>query len=66
MYLEAVRQLCDWLLQEEGHEQEVELGHIGVLGQQGLQHGEPWEVARVTVDLAQGGATACAAAHVET
>lgn len=32
MYLQAVRQLCDWLLEEEGHEHEVDLWNIGVFG----------------------------------
>lgn len=66
MYLQAVRQLGHRLLQEQRHEQEVELGHVGVFGQQRLQHREPREVARVPVDLPQRGAAAGAAAHVET
>lgn len=33
MYLQAVRQLCDWLLKEKGHEHEVDLWDIGVFGQ---------------------------------
>lgn len=66
MYLQAVWQLSDRLLKEEGHEQEVELGHVGVFGQQRLQHRESWEVASVPVDLSQSGASAGTAAHVET
>ena len=65
MYLQAVWQLGDRLLEEERHQQEVELGHVGVFGQQRLQHGEPWEVAGVPVDLPHCGAPAGAAAHVE-
>lgn len=65
MYLQAVWQLGDRLLQEQSHEQEVELGHVGVFGQQRLQHRESWEVAGVPVDLSQRGATAGVAAHVE-
>ena len=66
MYLQAVRQLCDGLLQEQSHQQEVELRHVGVFGQQRLQHGEAREVARVPVDLSHRGAAAgAAAAHVE-
>ena len=53
MYLQAVWQLGDGLLQEQRHEQEVELGHVGVFGQQRLQNREPWEVAGVPVDLSQ-------------
>ncbi len=33
MYLQAVWQLSDGLLQEQCHEQEVQLRHIGVFGQ---------------------------------
>ncbi len=33
MYLQAVRQLYDWLLKEKGHEHEVDLWGIGVFGQ---------------------------------
>lgn len=51
MYLEAVWQLCDGLLQEQGHQQEVELGDVGVFRQQRLQNREPWEMAGVSVDL---------------
>lgn len=65
MYLQAVRQLGDRLLQEERHEQEVQLRYVGVFGQQRLQHREPWEVAGVPVDLPQRGAAPSAAAHVE-
>lgn len=65
MYLEAVRQLGDRLLQEESHEQEVELRHVGVFGQQRLQDRESWEVAGVAVDLSQCGAAASTAAHIE-
>lgn len=65
MYLQAVRQLGDGLLQEQRHEQEVELRHVGVFGQQRLQHRQPGEVARLPVDLPQRGAPPGAAAHVE-
>lgn len=65
MYLQAVWQLSDRLLQEEGHEQEVKLRHIGVFGQQRLQHREPWEVAGVAVDLSHRGASTGTAAHAE-
>lgn len=65
MYLQAVWQLGDGLLQEQCHEQEVELRHVGVFGQQRLQHGESWEVASVPVDLTQCGAPTGTAAHVE-
>lgn len=65
MYLQALGQLADRLLQEESHDQEVELGHVGVLGQKRLHDGEAGEVARVAVDLAQRGAPARIAAHVE-
>ena len=66
MYLQAVRQLGDGLLQEQSHEQEVELGHVGVFGQQSLHHRESWEVAGVSVDLSQSGASASPSPHVET
>lgn len=65
MYLQAVRQLGDGLLQEQGHEQEVQLGNVGVFGKQRLQDGESREVAGVPVDLSDGGASAGAATHVE-
>lgn len=65
MYLQAVWQLSHRLLQEERHEQEVELGHVGVLGQQRLQDGQAGEVARVPVDLSHRGAPASTATHVE-
>ncbi len=65
MYLQAVWQLSDRLLQEQRHEQEVELRHVGVFGQQGLQHRESWEVASVPVDLSHCGAPTSTAAHVE-
>lgn len=65
MYLQAVWQLCDRLLQEQRHEQEVELWHVGVFGQQCLQHRESWEVASIPVDLSQSGAPTSTAAHVE-
>lgn len=65
MHLQAVRQLGDGLLQEQRHEQEVELRHVGVFGQQRLQHGQAGEVARVPVDLPHRGAPASTAAHVE-
>lgn len=66
MYLQAVWQLRHRLLQEQCHKQEVELRHIGVFGQQCLQHRQPWEVASVPVDLSHCGAPAGTAAHVET
>lgn len=65
MYLQPVWQLRDRLLQEERHEQEVQLGHVGVFGQQGLQHRESWEVASVPVDLPNGGSPSSTATHVE-
>lgn len=65
MYLQAVWQLSHRLLQEQCHEQEVELGHVGVLGQQRLQDRQAGEVARVPVDLSHSGAPASIAAHVE-
>lgn len=65
MYLQAVWQLGDGLLQEQSHEQEVQLRHVGVFGQQSLQHRESWEVASVPVDLSHRGAPAGTAAHVE-
>lgn len=65
MYLQAVWQLSHRLLQEQSHEQEVELGHVGVLGQQRLKDRQSGEVARVPVDLSHCGAPACTAAHVE-
>lgn len=66
MYLQAVWQLSHRLLQEQCHQQKVELRHIGVFGQQCLQHRQSWEVASVPVDLSQCGAPAGTAAHVET
>lgn len=65
MYLQAVWQLSHWLLQEQCHEQEVELRHVGVLGQQRLEDRQPGEVAGVPVDLSHRGAATCTAAHVE-
>lgn len=65
MYLQAVWQFGDWLLQEESHEQEVELRHVGMFGQQCLQHRESWEVAGITVDLSQSGASTSTAANIE-
>lgn len=65
MYLQAVWQLGDWLLQEQRHEQEVELRHVGVFRQQCLHYRESWEVASVPVDLPHCGAPAGTAAHVE-
>lgn len=65
MYLQALGQFSDGLLQEECHEQEVKLRHIGVFGQQRLQHRESWEMAGVAVYLAYGGPAACAATHVK-
>lgn len=65
MYLQAVRQLGDGLLQKKSHQQEVELRHVGVFGKQRLQHWKPWEMAGIAVDLAQRGPAACTAAHVE-
>lgn len=65
MYLQAVWQLDDGLLQEERHEQEVELRHVGVFGQQCLHHRESREVASVPVDLPQCGAPTGTAAHIE-
>ena len=64
--LEAVGHLGDGLLQEQGHQQEVDLGDVGVFGQQGLQDGGAGEVARVPVDLPQRGTPAGTPAHVET
>lgn len=51
MYLQAVWQLSNGLLQEQRHQQEVELWHISVFGQQCLEHRESWEVASIPVDL---------------
>lgn len=65
MYLQAVWQLGDGLLQEKSHEQEVKLGDVGVFGQQSLQNRESWEMAGVPVDLPHRGAPTSAAAHVE-
>lgn len=65
MYLQAVRQHVDRLLQEERHQQEVQLGHVGVFGQQSLQDGEAREVTGIPVDLSQGGAAPGTATHVE-
>lgn len=65
MYLQAVWQLSDRLLQEESHEQEVELGHVGVFRQQRLQDGKAREVAGVSVDLTHCGPAAGTATHVE-
>lgn len=65
MYLQAVWQLSNRLLQEQRHEQEVELRHVGVFGQQCLQHRESWEVASVSVDLSHCGAPTSTATHVE-
>lgn len=65
MYLQAVWQLSHRLLQEQCHEQEVELGHVGVLGQQRLEDRQAGEVARIPVDLSHRGAPACTAAHVK-
>lgn len=65
MYLQALRQLSDGLLQEQSHEQEVKLGYIGVLGKQRLQHRESWEVTCVTVYLTYSGPATCTASHVK-
>lgn len=65
MYLQAVWQLGHRLLQEQRHEQEVELGHVSVLGQQRLEDRQAGEVARVPVDLSHRGASASTAAHVK-
>lgn len=65
MYLQALRQLSDRLLQEECHEQEIKLRHIGVFGQQGLQHRESWEMTGVAVYLAYSGPAACTATHIK-
>lgn len=66
MYLQAVWELDDRLLQEESHEQEVEFGYVGMFGQQCLQNRESWEMASVPVDLPQCGAPAGTATHVES
>lgn len=65
MNLQAVWQLSHRLLQEECHEQEVELWDIGVFGQQCLEHRESWEVASFPIDLSNCGASPSAAAHIE-
>lgn len=65
MYLQAVWQLGDRLLQEKRHEQEVKLGYIGVFGQQSLQDRESWEMAGVPVDLSHCRAPSSTAAHIE-
>lgn len=51
MYLQAVWQFGHRLLQEQRHEQEVQLWHVGVFWQQCLENRESWEVASVPVDL---------------
>lgn len=66
MYLQVLGVLRNGLLQEERHQQEVQLGHIGVLGEKGLENGEPWEMAGLPVDFAERGPAACVPAHVET
>lgn len=66
MYLQAVWQLRDWLLQEQRHQQEVELWNVSVFGQQRLQHWESWEVTGIPVDFSQCGASAGTASHIET
>lgn len=66
MYLQAVRQVCDWLLQEEGHEEEVDLWHVGVFGQQCLQYRESWEMAGISVDFTHCGPAPCATTHIKT
>lgn len=65
MYLQAVWQLSDRLLQEEGHQQEIELRNICVFGQQSLQNREPWKMAGVLVDLSHCGTSTGTATHVE-
>lgn len=65
MYLQAVWQLSDRLLQEESHKQEVELRNIRVFGQQRLQNRETWEMAGVLVDLPHCGPSTGTAADVE-
>ena len=44
----------DGLTQQYGHEQQVDLGHLGVFRQQPLQHGEAWHLADLTVDVGLG------------
>lgn len=65
MYLQTLGQLSDGLLQEERHEQVVKLRHVGVFGQQRLQHRESGEMTGVAVYLAYSGPAACTAAHVK-
>lgn len=65
MYLQALGQLSDGLLQKERHKQEVKLRHVGVFGQQRLQHRESWEMTGVAVYLAYCRPAACTAAHVK-
>lgn len=49
--LQVFRQFSDWLLQEKGHEEEIECRYICVLGEKGLQDREAWEVTCITVNL---------------
>lgn len=65
MYLQALGQLSDRLLQEKSHEQEVKLRHIGVLGQQGLQHRKSWEVTCVAVYFTYSGPATRTATHIK-
>lgn len=51
MYLQTLRQLCDWLLEEESHEHEVNFWDVGVFGQQSLQYRKSWEMTGISVDF---------------
>lgn len=63
--LQVFRQFSDWLLQEKGHEEEIECRHVGVLWEKGLQDGEAREVTSIPVNLPHRRSAASTAANVE-
>lgn len=63
--LQAFRQFSDWLLQEKGHEEEIECRDVSVLWEKGLQDREAWEVTSIPVNLPHRGSAASTPANIE-
>lgn len=49
--LQVFRQFSDWLLQEKGHEEEVECRYISMLREKGLEDRKAREMTRIPVNL---------------
>ncbi|PKU28153.1 hypothetical protein llap_21543 [Limosa lapponica baueri] len=63
--LQVFGQFSDRLLQEKGHEEEIEGRDVSVLREKGLKNGKAWEVTSIPVNLPDRRSATGAPADVE-